>query len=112
MKTDLSSTPTSLSAQILKLIARIPKGKVATYGQLASLAGNPKAARLVAWLLHSSTEKRKLPWHRVINSQGRISLPMDPHGYLQIGLLKKERVVMNDKGVYDLEACQWKPRVG
>lgn len=56
------------------IIRRIPEGKVATYGQIAALAGNHRAARQVAWILHSSSKKENLPWHRVVNSQEGISL--------------------------------------
>jgi methylated-DNA-protein-cysteine methyltransferase-like protein len=61
--------------RVRQVIKRIPKGKVATYGQIALLAGDPRAARQVAWVLNSSSKRDKLPWHRVINSQGKISLP-------------------------------------
>ena len=59
--------------QLRKTVLRIPKGKVATYGQVAAAAGFPGAARQVAWALHGNS--RGLPWHRVIGAGGRILLP-------------------------------------
>jgi len=86
------------------LIKRIPRGKVCTYGLIASAAGNTRAARQVAWILHAASQKEGLPWHRVVNRSGKISLP--PHkGYdLQKELLKEEGVVfdLNDKIPFDL----------
>ena len=58
----------------VNLIRSIPEGRVATYGQIAGYAGSRRAARQVAYILHSSSEKHALPWHRVVNSKGGISL--------------------------------------
>lgn len=60
--------------RVMELIQSIPIGKVMTYGQISSTAGNPWGARQVARILHSMTQKHQLPWHRVINSKGEISL--------------------------------------
>jgi methylated-DNA-protein-cysteine methyltransferase-like protein len=65
----------AFSEAVVALVKAIPRGRVATYGQLAALAGNPGAARQVARLLHTLSEKEGLPWHRVLNREGRISLP-------------------------------------
>ncbi|MFX1494230.1 MAG: MGMT family protein, partial [Promethearchaeota archaeon] len=62
--------PISFSQNIRELIKQIPYGRIATYGQIAAFAGNPRAARQVAWILHSCSKKDNLPWHRVINSKG------------------------------------------
>ena len=62
-------------AAVRDVIAAIPAGKVATYGQVAHLAGKPWGARQVSWILHSQSEKYRLPWQRVIGADGRISLP-------------------------------------
>ena len=62
------------SAKVVETIQSIPFGKVASYGQIAAMAGNPRAARQVSRILHSCSKKYKLPWHRVVNSQGKISL--------------------------------------
>ena len=63
-----------LARQILQVVALIPYGKVASYGQIAKLAGLPKHARLVGYVLKHLVDDAKIPWHRVINSQGKISL--------------------------------------
>ncbi|MHA1457965.1 MAG: MGMT family protein [Promethearchaeota archaeon] len=61
--------PSEFTQEVIKIIKNIPKGKVLTYGMIAKLAGNPRAARQVSWILHSSSKKYDLPWHRVINSK-------------------------------------------
>lgn len=95
--------------RVKHIIKRIPKGRVATYGQIAELAGNHRAARQVAWILHSSSEKERLPWHRVVNSQGEISLKPN-YGYeVQKALLKKESIEFDEDGRIDLNEYIWKP---
>ncbi len=97
-----------LSRRIISLIRGIPKGRVATYGQVAALAGDPRGARRVARLLHSSSRKRRLPWHRVINSRGGISLPPAGGYELQRSLLEAEGVVFR-RGRVDLSRYGWRP---
>ncbi len=94
----------SFSQRVKDIIKKIPTGKVATYGQIATYAGNPRASRQVAWILHSSSQKDNLPWHRVINSKGRISLPHTGGYETQKGLLEKEGIIFdsNDKINFDL----------
>jgi methylated-DNA-protein-cysteine methyltransferase related protein len=90
-------------------IKRIPRGRVASYGQIAALAGSPRGARQVVWILHSSSDKDRLPWHRVINAKGQISLP---HGYgyeLQKALLEEEGVSFDIDGATDLKRFGWQP---
>lgn len=95
--------------RVVKFIRSIPAGKVATYGQIADYAGNPRAAREVAYILHSSSEKEKLPWQRVISSKGRISMKPG-HGYeLQRKLLEDEGVVFDADGCVDLDRFLWQP---
>ncbi len=91
------------------LIRAIPRGKVATYAQIAALAGNHRAARQVARVLHSSSDRDRLPWHRVINSRGGISLPKGRGFETQRRLLRKEGVPSDRSGRVDLAACQWEP---
>ncbi len=84
----------------------IPVGKVATYGQIATLAGNNKAARQISRILHSSSEKYDLPWHRVINSQGKISMKHGDGFEMQKAILESEEVqVVKDR--IDLTKFQW-----
>ena len=73
---------------IFQVLQRIPAGKVATYGQIAQLAGLGKAARYVGTTLKNLPASTQLPWHRVVNSQGRISLPANQPGHL----VQKERL--------------------
>ena len=91
------------------ILKKIPQGKVATYGQIAALAGNPRAVRQVVWTLHSSTEKDKLPWHRVVNSKGQISLKPN-YGYeIQKELLRKEGVKFDKNDTIDFDRYLWSP---
>ena len=95
------------SKRVIEIIQKIPVGKVATYGQIATLAGNNKAARQISRILHSSSHKYDLPWHRVINSQGRISLRSGDGFEMQKVILKSEGIqVIKDR--IDLVKYQWK----
>jgi len=97
-----------LFRRIYETISRIPKGKVATYGQIAALAGNPRAARVVGWVLHGAHD-HDLPWHRVINAQGQSSFPLEAKRNLQQALLEAEGVRFDGQAV-DLELFQWHGR--
>lgn len=88
---------------VIEVIRSIPRGKVLTYGQVAELAGNPRAARQVSRILHSCSAKYNLPWHRVINSSGKISFVEKYSHNQQKLLLEKEGVKFNKKGVIDLD---------
>lgn len=93
----------------VRLIRSIPRGKVATYGQIAVLAGFPSAARQVVRLLHSLSNGEALPWHRVINSRGTISLT--GQGYEeQRALLEAEGVELGLGGRIDLQTYLWRPQ--
>ena len=105
----VEADPSTFSERAAELIKRIPRGRVATYGQIATCAGNPFAARQVAWLLHSSSRKQNLPWQRVVNSLGRISLKSG-YGYeVQRRLLRKEGVGFRRDGTIDLTRYLWSP---
>jgi methylated-DNA-protein-cysteine methyltransferase-like protein len=91
------------------LIRAIPRGKVATYAQIAALAGNYRAARQVVRVLHASSDKDRLPWHRVINSRGGISLGQGRGFEEQKRLLLEEGVSVDRRGLVDLEEFQWEP---
>ena len=91
------------------VIRSIPRGKVATYAQVAALAGNHRAARQVARVLHSSSDKDRLPWQRVINSRGGISLKRGRGFEQQKLLLIKEGVRVNRLGRLDLDMFLWEP---
>jgi len=84
----------------------IPAGKVVTYAQIAQLAGNNKAARQISRILHSSSQKYDLPWHRIINSQGRISLRTGDGFEMQKAMLESEGIqVIEDR--IDLIKYKW-----
>ena len=93
---------------IIRVIKKIPVGRVATYGQVARLAGNPAGARQVVWCLHSSSKKQKLPWHRIINTKGQISLPIGKGFTTQKNKLKDEGIEVSDLGRIALKKFQWK----
>lgn len=94
-------------ASVREWIAAIPRGKVATYGQIACLAGKPWGARQVSWILHSQSEKYRLPWQRVIGANGRISLPLNGGFFEQRRLLRREGVKVDDRGGVDLKKFLW-----
>ncbi len=98
----------SFHLRVIQVIKKIPKGKVATYGQIAVLAGNPQAARQVVRTLHSSSEKNRLPWHRVINGKGAISLPHGNGYELQKALLESEGVVFGLGEKVNFDRYLWK----
>ena len=94
--------------RVVKFIKSIPAGKVATYGQIADYAGNRRAAREVAYILHSSSEKEGLPWQRVINSKGMISLPKgSASADSQKALLDMEGVEFDERERVDFEQYAW-----
>ncbi len=94
------------SLRVIEIIRQIPSGMVCSYGRIAAMAGNPRGARQVARLLHSSARSRDLPWQRVVNSTGGISLP-DRAGELQRALLESEGVLFTTSGRVDLKQHLW-----
>lgn len=98
----------SFSEKVKTIIRMIPPGKVSTYGEIAAYAGDPRGARQVSWVLHSSSQKDRLPWHRVINSKGQISLRGSGHE-MQKALLEKEGIRFDEKDTIDLGIYLWQP---
>ena len=95
--------------KIWQIVNQIPRGKVATYGQVAQLAELPGYARYVGYTMKMLPSGSKLPWHRVVNSQGRISFPTDSTQYqTQKQKLEAEGVVFI-KGRFSLRQYQWNP---
>jgi len=94
--------------RIYDVVSRIPRGRVATYGQVADLAGMPRQARLVGYALHALPEGTALPWHRVVNARGRISLRAGGADPLQARRLAREGVRAVD-GVISLDRFRWRP---
>jgi len=98
--------------KIYRLVLRIPRGRVMTYGQIARLLDDRFSPRLVGWAMHATPhDEREIPWHRVINSRGSIStgrvITHQPD--LQRLLLEAEGVVFNEGGRCDLAVFQWSP---
>jgi methylated-DNA-protein-cysteine methyltransferase-like protein len=89
---------TDFTKEVIEIIQMIPYGKVMTYGQIAAYAGNPRGARQVSRILHGMSEKYSLPWHRVINSKGGISLTGEA-GFVQVEHLLQEGIVVKNKQV-------------
>ena len=92
------------------VVADIPKGRLATYGQVALLAGFPGRARQVGWVLSALPAGTPLPWHRVVNAQGYIpSKGREVSAIEQIRRLRKEKIHVDDLGKLDLKAHLWRP---
>lgn len=92
-----------LYTDIFDAVRAIPKGRVSTYGRIANLAGYPGQARVVGYALHRS-EDDSIPWHRVINYKGRISLDSDGMaGNIQQALLEGEGIAFSAIGAVDLD---------
>ena len=100
---------------IYKIVKKIPRGRVATYGQIAALAGMPRAARQVGYALRATPDNVKIPWHRVVNAEGRVSMRLKDWQSggddLQKILLEAERVAFDDTGKIDLKRYRWEPKV-
>ena len=106
----MKASPNSWQS-VYRVVRRIPAGRVATYGQVAALAGMPGAARQVGWALHAITEQDDVPWQRVINARGEIS----SRGIREIedyqrALLQSEGVIFDQAGRVDLARFAWRPR--
>jgi methylated-DNA-protein-cysteine methyltransferase-like protein len=107
-------------ADILEAISRIPRGRVATYGQIAAIAGYPRGARLVGMVLQRMPAGLRIPWHRVINAQGKLSFPRTSESYrLQRSKLEREGVCFRGERIElaryqwqesGLDTLLWKPR--
>lgn len=96
--------------RVYSLVALIPHGKVASYGQIAALLDQPRAARTVGWALSQLPEQTEVPWHRVINSKGRVSIKSAQYtAALQQGLLEQEGVFFDKLGSCNLAIYQWQP---
>lgn len=94
---------------IYDAVRRIPCGCVATYGQIATLAGNPRWSRVVGYALHSNPEPGVIPCHRVVNRLGETSKAFAfGGGDVQRFLLESEGIVFDKDGRVDLEKYQWR----
>lgn len=96
---------------IYEVVRRIPRGRVATYGQIARLAGNPRWSRVVGFALHVNDDAEGTPCYRVVNREGRVSEAFAfGGGNRQIALLRADGIPVSDAGfVQDMEKYRWKP---
>jgi methylated-DNA-protein-cysteine methyltransferase-like protein len=97
------------AAAVCAVVGRIPKGWVATYGQVAAMAGLPRRARLVGHILQQLDPGTDLPWHRVVNAKGEVSFSPSRNGSdaLQQRLLEGEGVVFDGRNRVDLDRFRW-----
>jgi len=97
--------------RIYRVVRRIPRGRVATYGQIAELAGAPGHARQVGYALHALPDGTAVPWHRVVNAHGRVSPRSVTDWTLeQRRRLEAEGIDFDDAGRLDLARRRWRPR--
>ena len=97
-----------LHVRIHEVVSRIPRGRIATYGQVARLAGLPGQARLVGYALHALPAGTSVPWQRVVNAQGAISTRAGQT--LQRRLLEREGIRFDSRGRISLASFRWRPR--
>ncbi len=105
------TSDSSLYGRIYAVVGRIPAGRVASYGQVASLAGIGGHARQVGYALHALGPESRVPWHRVINARGEISLRRRPGcAEEQRALLEAEGIRFNSRGKVELRLYRWQAR--
>jgi methylated-DNA-protein-cysteine methyltransferase-like protein len=98
----------SFFEQVYRVVRRVPPGKVTSYGAVARMLGNPRAARTVGWALHSLPPGSDVPWQRVISSAGHLSITCREHGgNRQRQLLEAEGVLFDRRGVVDWDRFGW-----
>jgi methylated-DNA-protein-cysteine methyltransferase-like protein len=106
----MADRPSERYAKFYSVVVGVPYGRVATYGQVAALAGYPGHARQVGYALHALPEGTDLPWHRVINARGEVSLRTEAGWeHYQRHLLEEEGVAFDARGRVDLVRFQWEP---
>jgi methylated-DNA-protein-cysteine methyltransferase-like protein len=111
---DKYSTPKRNTFTIIySIVKKIPRGKIATYGQIASLVRPELPARIVGYALNGLTDDTDVPWHRVINRQGKISYATAQNEYisLQQKILEQEGIIFTSSGIIDLEKYLWSPNL-
>ncbi|MCP3027400.1 MGMT family protein [Halobacillus sp. A5] len=96
----------SFTEKAVHIIHSIPKGKVMTYGSIAREAGNARAARQVARILHSMSRKHNLPWHRVVNAKGEIAIKNEETALEQQLRLEREGVTVTNR-IINLKVFHW-----
>tara|TARA_B100001057_G_scaffold170877_1_gene171684 strand:- start:153 stop:485 length:333 start_codon:yes stop_codon:yes gene_type:complete len=101
----------SFDRRVWCAVSRIPRGQLATYGQIADLIGAFGGARQVGWALRRLTLPNDVPWHRVVNAKGRISMSLSREGsdWIQRELLMEEGVPVDSEGRLPLRERLWRP---
>lgn len=109
----MNARPDGAYRRIWAVVLRIPRGRVATYGQIARLAGFPNHARLAGYALHALSDRSPVPWHRVVNAKGEVSPRRDGSGHerLQRLMLEREKVRFDTRGRIPLATFRWRPAV-
>lgn len=100
----------TFTEKALTVIKKIPPGKIMTYGQVAAMAGSPRAARQVTRILHSMSNKYNLPWHRIVNINGQIVVRDEESRFTQRRLLLDEGVEVNENDRIDLARFRFDPK--
>lgn len=94
--------------RVYKIVRTIPRGRVATYGQIARLAGKPHAARMVGWAMSSSSPKQPVPWHRVVGAGGRVVIAKAiQYSQIQKNLLQREGIKFRGECII-MSQFQWR----
>jgi len=101
----------SFDQRVYAMVARIPEGQLATYGQIADLIGAYGCARQVGWALRRLPLPSDIPWHRVVNARGCISLSLAREGsdWIQVEMLRAEGIPVEPDGRLHLRAHRWCP---
>lgn len=98
----------SFKDQVISIVKKIPYGKVTTYGTVATLAGTPQGARLIGGILQHNHESHNLPWHRVVNKEGFISIKsLEYPKVLQKALLEQEGIEVTTNFMINLKKYGW-----
>jgi methylated-DNA-protein-cysteine methyltransferase-like protein len=107
----LGSVERSFDQRVWLMVSRIPSGQLATYGQIADLIGAYGCARQVGWALRRLSLPSNVPWHRVVNAQGRISMSLSREGsdWIQREMLLAEGVPVDEEGRLPLKERLWRP---
>ncbi len=98
----------SFFSKVYEIVAKIPPGKVATYGQIAAFLGDPRSARVVGWAMRAAPKDLKLPCHRVVNKAGKMSPDyVFGSGEIQKALLESEGITFDDIGCINMNKHLW-----
>lgn len=103
----------SFKEQVITFIKTVPRGRVVSYGQVASVAGSPRAARQVGGVLRGLPDNSGVPWWRVVNSEGYISIKGNwiATKEVQKKLLEKEKITVSDDFKLDIEKYRHRPNI-